>query len=212
MTDLRQSSSAALRNRQPIGDVLERVLPPGGTVLEIAAGTGEHAVYLASRFPHHPWLPTDCNPLALESIKAWREAEPSPNLLAPIFLDVETNPWPVESTPPPEPIGAVLAINLIHISPWSATEALVTGAGRILPPVGLLYLYGPYRRRNQALEPSNEAFDLSLRQRNPLWGLRELETVTALAQTHGLNLLETVPMPAQNLSLIFRRAAVPETC
>ncbi|MEB3174404.1 MAG: DUF938 domain-containing protein [Cyanobacteriota bacterium] len=212
MTAPRQSSSAALRNRQPIGEVLARVLPPGGTVLEIAAGTGEHAVYLASRFSNHPWLPTDCNPLALESIQAWREAEPSPNLLAPIFLDVETTPWPVESTPPPEPVSAVLAINLIHISPWSATEALVTGAGRILPPGGLLYLYGPYRRRNRALEPSNEAFDLSLRQRNPLWGLRELETVAALAQTEGFTLAATVPMPAQNLSLIFTRDNLPETC
>lgn len=212
MTDLRQSSSAALRNREPIGDVLERVSPFGGTVLEIAAGTGEHAVYLASRFSDHPWLPTDCNPLALESIKAWREAEPSPNLLVPIFLDVETTPWPVELTPPPEPVSAILAINLIHISPWSATEALLAGAGRILPPGGLLYLYGPYRRRNQALEPSNEAFDLSLRQRNPAWGLRELETVAALAQTQGLTLTETISMPAQNLSLIFTRDNLPKTC
>ncbi|MFN5513643.1 MAG: DUF938 domain-containing protein [Cyanobacteriota bacterium] len=212
MTDRRQSSSAALRNRQSIGDVLAQVLPPRGTVLEIAAGTGEHAVYLASRFPNHPWLATDCNPLALDSVAAWREFSPSPNLLAPIYLDVENIPWPVESTPLPEPVSAVLAINLVHISPWSATEALLAGAGRILPPGGLLYLYGPYRRRNQALEPSNQAFDLSLRQRNPDWGLRELETVAASAQTQGLTLAETVPMPAQNLSLIFRPVAVPESC
>jgi SAM-dependent methyltransferase len=202
--DDRQSSPAALRNRQPIAQVLKEYLPPQGTILEIASGTGEHALYLAEQFPNHPWLPTDINPAALASIAAWRcQQKPLANLYAPIFLDVESCPWPVELTPPPQPITAIVAINLIHISPWSASRALLAGADRLLSQGGILYLYGPYRRLGQELEPSNEAFDRSLQQRNPAWGLRVLEEVLQEARSCGLELREIVPMPANNLSVIL---------
>lgn len=202
--DDRQSSPAALRNRQPIAQVLKDYLPPQGTILEIASGTGEHALYLAERFNDHPWLPTDINSTALASIAAWQARPVSlPNLYPPVFLDVESSPWPVELTAPPEPITAIVAINLIHISPWSASQALLAGAGRLLPTGGILYLYGPYRRLGEELEPSNEAFDRSLRKRNPAWGLRVLEAVVAEAQLWGLNLRAVLPMPANNLSVIF---------
>jgi SAM-dependent methyltransferase len=203
--DRRRHAPATLRNREPIREVLARVLPEEGTVLEVAAGTGEHAAYLAPLLVPRVWLPSDPDPDLRASIEAWRQAEPSPGLLAPIALDVTTSPWPVERDPPDPPIAAIVAVNLIHIAPWAACQGLLAGAGRVLPPSGVLYLYGPFRIGG-ATAPSNTAFDGSLRARDPAWGVRDLEAVALAAAPHGLRLAETVAMPANNLSVVLVRA------
>jgi SAM-dependent methyltransferase len=193
-------SPSVARNRDPILSVLRRVLPPAGQVLEIASGTGEHAVHFAAALPHLTWQPTDRDEQALKSIAAHREASGLPNLLAPLILDAATPGWPVERT------DAIVAINMVHISPWRATRGLMVGAGRILPPGGILYLYGAYKENRTHTTPSNAAFDLDLRRRNPEWGVRDLEAVADLAREHRLDLVERMQMPANNLSLIFRRS------
>ena len=169
-------------------------------MLEIAAGAGEHAVYNAAAFPGLLWRPTDPDPDALVSIAAWRDHVALPNLLAPLQLDAaDPDAWPVDRA------DAVVNINMIHISPWSATEGLMAGAGRILPAGGLLFLYGPYVEPDIETAPSNLAFDHSLKGRNPAWGIRRLDDVAALAARYGLALSERIAMPADNLSLIFRK-------
>jgi SAM-dependent methyltransferase len=188
------------RNREPILEVLRRVLPRQGLVLEIASGGGEHAAYFASNLPGVLWQPTDANSEMFESIAAHRAAAGVANLLAPLHLDVTSEQWPVERA------DAMVCCNMIHIAPWAAAEGLITGAGRTLPRGGVLYLYGPYKIDGRHTAPSNQDFDASLRARNPLWGVRDLAEVSRLAERHGLALAETVPMPANNLSVIFRRA------
>ncbi len=195
----RRTSPSAARNREPILDVLRRVLPPAGLALEIASGTGEHAVYFARLFPDLMWQPTDPDPEALESIAAWQAEAGPPNLLEPLWLDAAAYPWTITAA------DAILCINMVHISPWAATLGLMRGAGRALPEGGPLYLYGPYRQAEVPTAPSNEAFDESLRSRNAEWGLRDLEAVTAEAEKRGLVLDRVVPMPANNLSVIFRK-------
>jgi SAM-dependent methyltransferase len=190
------------RNRDPILDVLRRVLPPRGTVLEIASGSGEHAAYFAKELPSLIWQPTDPDTRALSSIVAHRAEANAANLLAPLQLDVTSERWPVERA------DVVMCNNMIHISPWTATEGLMAGAGRILPIGGVLYLYGPYKIGGRHTAPSNEEFDTYLRSQNAAWGIRELDEVTALAKRHNFALKETVEMPANNLSVIFRREAV----
>jgi SAM-dependent methyltransferase len=188
------------RNREPILEVLRRVLPPQGLVLEIASGGGEHAAYFASNLPGLRWQPTDANSEMFESIAAHRAAAGVANLLAPLHLDVTSERWPIERA------DAMVCCNMIHIAPWAATEGLIAGAGRTLSRGGLLYLYGPYKIDGRHSAPSNEDFDASLRARNPLWGVRDLTDVASLAERHGLELAETVAMPANNLSVVFRRA------
>lgn len=190
---------ATARNRDPIASVLDRVLPQQGLVLELASGSGEHAVYFASRYPTLQWQPTDLDPAHLASIEAWAREAQLPNLLPPIRLDATSHPWPVDQA------AAVGAINLIHIAPWETCVGLLEGAAAVLPSGGSLFLYGPYRVAGVHTAPSNESFDASLRARNPLWGVRDLEAVDTEAGTHGLRLVETVQMPANNLSLVFRR-------
>lgn len=193
-------SPSTARNRDPILQVLAPRLPDGGLVLEIAAGAGEHAVHNAAALPHLQWQPTDPDPDALISIAAWRDHAALPNLLPPRRLDAsDPDSWPVAQA------DAVVNINMIHISPWAAAEGLMAGAGRLLPAGGLLYLYGPYLEADVETAPSNLAFDQSLKDRNPAWGLRRLDDVTALAARHGLMLVERIAMPANNLSLIFRK-------
>jgi SAM-dependent methyltransferase len=189
------------RNRDPILDVLRRLLPAQGLVVEIASGSGEHALHFAKGLPALTWQPTDPNAAALASIGAHRaDAGPS-NLLAPLRLDVMAEPWPVERA------DAVVCINMIHISPWAASEALFAGAARVLQPDGIVYLYGPYRIDGRHTAPSNEAFDAQLRAQNAAWGVRDLADVAALAKRGGFALVETVAMPANNLSVVFRREA-----
>ena len=194
----RRSSPAAQRNRQPILDVLREVLPPSGLVLEVASGTGEHAAYFAAAFPKLVWQPTDPDPAALGSIEAWRAEARLANLLAPLALDAQAREWPIDAA------DAILCINMVHISPWSATEGLMRGAGRLLPRGAPLVLYGPYRRAGVPTAPSNEAFDESLRSRNLEWGLRDLADVEAEAEARGLALERVYEMPANNLTIVFR--------
>lgn len=199
MTDHRQQAPAAARNRDPILAVLRGVLPETGTVLEIASGTGEHSLHFAAALPGLVFQPSDPNPEARSSIAAWAAESGLANLRPPLALDAAAPPWPVTAA------DAVLCINMIHISPWAATEGLVRGAASILPPGGPLYLYGPYRRAGVATAPSNEAFDRDLRGRDPAWGLRDLEAVAALAVAAGFSGPAVTEMPANNLSVVFRR-------
>jgi SAM-dependent methyltransferase len=194
------TSPSVSHNRDPILAVLQRVLPQAGKVLEIASGTGEHAVHFAAALPHLTWQPTDLEDLALQSIAAHRAASSLPNLLAPLALDASAPEWPVEQA------DAIVAINLVHISPWQANQGLMAGAGRVLPPRGVLYLYGAFKEHGAHTAPSNEAFDRDLRRRNSEWGVRDLESVADLARAHGLALVDRVPMSANNLSLVFRRS------
>jgi SAM-dependent methyltransferase len=194
-----RSSPAAARNAGFILEVLKAVLPARGEVLEIASGTGQHAAAFAAGLPGLTWRPTDISDEALESIAAWRVGGPA-NLAAPRRLDVtQPGDWP------DAPVDAVVAINLIHISPWTAGQALLRGAARTLPRGGLLFLYGPFREAGRPLAESNAAFDESLKARDPAWGLREVEAVAAEAAGHGLALTLRKTMPANNLSLLFRR-------
>ncbi|MFC5087677.1 DUF938 domain-containing protein [Microvirga arabica] len=197
--DAALTSPSVARNRDPILAALQPVLPASGLVLEIASGTGEHALYFASALPHLMWQPTDQDEQALNSIAAHRAASGLPNLLAPLRLDASAPDWPVERA------DALVAINMVHISPWRATHGLMAGAGRVLPPGGVLFLYGAYKEKGAHTAPSNEAFDQDIRRRNPEWGVRDLEEVADLARAHGLDLAERIAMPANNLSLVFRR-------
>jgi hypothetical protein len=187
------------RNREPILAVLQRVLPRQGEVLEIASGSGEHAVFFAGALPSLSWQPSDMDPAALASIAAFCDAAKLPNLRAPIYLDVTQTPWPIASA------AAVVCCNMIHISPWAVTEGLVAGAGAILPEGGVLYLYGPYTVDGVHTASTNETFDGWLRAQNPAWGIRDLGVVMELAARHGLICQQRVPMPANNFSVIFRR-------
>ncbi|MEL6940843.1 MAG: DUF938 domain-containing protein [Cyanobacteria bacterium J06598_1] len=206
MPDARQYAPATERNRQPILTVLQAVLPPHGTVLEIASGTGKHATFFAPQLTHLQWLPSEQEENRRESIQAWRKALPADNLLPPIALDVSHRPWPVEANPTPaEPITAIVNINMIHISPWAMCEHLMAGAERLLPAGGVLYLYGPFKQKGQPMALSNEAFDQMLRDRDSQWGIRDLEKVCAIAQKHHLQHVQTIPMPANNLSVVFHR-------
>jgi len=193
------TSPSVARNREPILAVLRQVLPQSGLVLEIASGTGEHAVHFAGALPTLTWQPTDPDEAALRSITAHRAAAGLPNLLAPIFLDSSSPEWPVARA------NAVVAINMVHISPWRATQGLMSGAGRVLPTGGVLYLYGAYKEHGMHTAPSNAAFDQDLRRRNPEWGIRDLEEVIGLAEGCGLSFHARITMPANNLSLVFRR-------
>jgi SAM-dependent methyltransferase len=194
------SAPAAERNKEPIAVVLERVLPRRGLVLEVASGTGQHVVHFARRLPGLVWQPSDADAEARASIEAWVATARLPNLRAPLELDVHCEPWPIRQA------DAVVCINMIHIAPWSAATAFMAGAGRVLRRDGTMVLYGPYRRKCRHTAPSNEIFDEQLRARNPEWGVRDLEAVIDLSHGAGLRLEEVVDMPANNLSVVFRRA------
>jgi SAM-dependent methyltransferase len=196
---VKRRAPATERNRDAIAAVLRTVLPERGLLLEVAAGTGEHAAYLAPLFPELRWQPSDPDPDALTSIEAWAADADAPNLLPPVFLDAASSTWPIDSA------DAILCINMLHISPWAATEGLIRGAGRLLPGGAPLILYGPYRRAGVPTAPSNEAFDASLKARNPAWGLRDLEAVQGQAVGQGLAFERFHEMPANNLTLVFRR-------
>ena len=175
------------------------MLPSTGLVLEVASGTGEHVVYFAPELPALTWQPSDPSPAARESINAWVVAERRSNIREAMDLDAAQSPWPVEQ------VAAVICINMVHISPWEATIGLMRGAGQALVSGGVLYLYGPYRRPDRPLEPSNLAFDEDLRARDARWGLRDLDAVIRCAADHGLHFERTIDMPANNLSVIFHR-------
>jgi hypothetical protein len=199
MSDHRQYAPATLRNREFILDVLRDVLPKRGVILEIASGSGEHVVQFATGFPGLVFQPSDVEPEALESVAAWAKATGVTNVRAPVVLDASQSPWPIASA------DGIICINMVHISPWEATLGLIKGAAAILPPTSPFYLYGPYKREGFATAPSNQAFDRSLRDRNPNWGLRDLEEVAAMGRSVGFSVPVVTEMPANNLSVVFRR-------
>lgn len=194
---MRRYAPATLRNREPIAAVLAEELPARGLVLEVASGSGEHAAYFADRFPALTWQPSDPDGDSLASIADWCAG--LANVLPPLALDAAEADWPVAAA------DAILCVNMVHISPWEATLGLMRGAGRLLAKGAPLILYGPYRQRDLPTAESNEAFDVSLKSRNPAWGLRHVEDVSAAAAEYGLLLERIVAMPANNLSLVFRR-------
>jgi len=196
---MRLRSPAAARNAKPIGDVLAEWLPASGLVLEIASGSGEHGLAFSRRFPNVRWQPSDPDPQALASIAGWREAEELPNLLEPLAIDVCDAAWPIEHA------DAVVAINMVHISPWEASLGLIDGAARVLGEDGVLILYGPWLVDGIDAAPSNLAFDADLKARDPHWGLRRVSTFAAAAALRGLFRADQRAMPANNLMLLFRR-------
>lgn len=212
--DARRFAPATQRNRDPILAVLKAVLPATGTILEVSSGTGEHAAYFAPQLAPRQWLPSDPDPSACASIAAWQAHYPAPNLHLPLPLDAREPLWSVEimgSVVPgldlaAHPIGAIACINLLHIAPWSAGLGLMAGAQRILPPGGILYLYGPFHRDGQPTSLGNAEFDQNLRSQNPEWGIRDLHTVVTAAEAHNLHWCDTVAMPANNLSVIFQKS------
>lgn len=192
---MKRHAPATERNREPIIEVLAGALPDRGTVLEIASGTGEHAAAFAARFPALTWQPSDPDAESRGSIAEW--CADAANVLPPLDLDAASPDWPIDAA------DAILCINMVHISPWAATLGLMAGAKRLLPAGGALILYGPYCRHGVETAPSNEQFELWLKEKSPEYGLRYVEDVTAVAE--GLALERLVEMPANNLMLVYRR-------
>ncbi|HTT99528.1 MAG TPA: DUF938 domain-containing protein [Rhizomicrobium sp.] len=198
--DARRFSPATARNREPILNVLCGVLPQNARVLEIASGSGEHAVFMARALPGIVWQPSDPESDARASIAAWIAQENLSNVLPPLAIDVRERDWSVEGS-----FDAVVAINMIHYSPWESTRALFDGAGRVLGTMGVVFLYGPYKRGGRHTAPSNEAFEQWLKERDPAFAVRDLDDVEREAGGYGFFMKDVVEMPANNLSLIFRR-------
>ena len=203
MRDARQYAPATQRNREPILEILTKILPAQSNVLEIASGTGEHAVFFASHLNSCHWTPSDINNSSRKSIIAWKNSVGINNLDTPLIIDVTENEW-IEQLAESK-IDVIVNINMIHIAPWVACLSLMNGAGKILPPGGILYLYGPYKRNGEHTAPSNANFDRSLRDRNDQWGVRDLEAVIEAASLAKLKLRQVIEMPANNLSVIFSR-------
>jgi len=198
-TGPRRSAPAALRNREPIAEVLSGWLPPAGLVLEIASGTGEHAVYFAERFPTLEWQPSDVHPDALTSIAAWRGESRLPNLRSPIALDASSADWPIDRA------DAILSINMVHISPWASSLGLLDGAARLLQSGAPLILYGPWLKDDIETTQSNVQVDADRKRRDLEWGLRRVEEFAAAAARRSIDLEQTVRMPANNVMLLLRR-------
>lgn len=198
MSDPRLYAPAVQRNREPLRDVLAEVLPASGLVLEVASGTGEHAVFFAEAFPGLTFQPTDADAEARASIDAWVALTGQGNLRPALALDAAAAEWPITAA------DAVMCINMIHIAPWAACLGLMAGAARCLSPGSPLILYGPYRRDGQHTAPSNVEFDRSLKARNSAWGVRDLEAVTTAAAAVGFAPPIITAMPANNFTLVFR--------
>jgi SAM-dependent methyltransferase len=196
---VKRYSPACERNREPIADALRALLPPTGRLLEVAAGTGMHAAWIAPRLPRWTWQPSDADPDALASIEAWAEEAQAPGLLPPIELDL------IHHTFPEGPWDTVFSANMVHIAPWEAAIALFAGAGATLGPRGMLVLYGPFLRDDVPTAPSNLVFDLSLRDRDPRWGVRHLNDLDALAAQTGLSRVTIQELPANNLIVAWQR-------
>ena len=192
-------SPSGERNKGPVADVLKQVLPDRGLVLEISSGTGQHVIHFAREMPYLTWQPSERDEQCLESIAQWLAAEKPANVLVLSYLDVCDQPWPIASA------AAVVCLNMIHIAPWAAGIALIRGASEILRIGGTLFLYGPFRRGGEHTSPSNEAFDLQLRNRNPAWGVRNLEDVAGYAAEHGFGPPRIYEMPANNLSVVLSK-------
>ena len=193
-------SPAAERNKQPIVEVLMEVLEPGpATLLEISSGTGQHAVHFAQALPGYRIQPSDRDPTLIAVIEERRRRGAPDNLLPPVVIDVRDDPWPVDAP------DAIFNANMVHIAPWTAAEGLMRGAGQLLADAGLLVTYGPYKIDGAHTSASNASFDLSLRQRDPDWGVRDLEALQTLAESNGLLLERRVAMPANNFTVVWRK-------
>lgn len=190
---------ATRRNREPIRAALARVLPPSGIVLEIASGSGEHVAFFARHFPKLVWQPSDRDPTLIASIHAHAAASGAANILPPVLLDVQNDPWPITA------VDALIAINMIHVAPWGASVALIAGATTVMAAGAPLFLYGPFKRGGRHTAPSNETFDRALREQDPSWGVRDLDDVSTIAVSHGFALDEIIDMPANNLSVVLRK-------
>ena len=201
--DARQYAPAAERNAGPILDVLGRHLPTAGTILEIGSGTGQHVVALAAAHPELFWQPSDPDPTARASIAAWIAAAALANIEAPLDIDVTAADW---TRALPRPLQGIVCINLLHIAPWAACTGLLAGAAALLERGAPLYLYGPFRQGGRHTAPTNAQFDRYLRACDAAWGVRDLDAVVESAAHHGVDLVDVVPMPANNLSVILRRS------
>ena len=199
MEDAKRHAPATLRNREAIAQVLAKELPASGLVLEVASGSGEHALYFAGHFPQLNWQPSDPDPSAIASIAAWRADSGARNLRAPLQLDASASEWPVAQA------DVIFCANMVHIAPWEATEGLLAGAARVLGKGAPLIVYGPFFEAEIEAAPSNLSFDESLRMRNPAWGIRRRGALEALASAHGFALAQRYEMPANNLTLVFRK-------
>jgi SAM-dependent methyltransferase len=205
----RQFSPSAARNCGPIREVLTRVLPRKGVVLEIGSGTGEHAICFAKALPKVVWLPSDPDAASRASIEAWIATEGLANVRAPIAIDVRERVWGMEDD---APLDAIVSLNMVHIAPWEAALGLLAGAVRLLRPNGVLFFYGPFMRGGTHTAASNAAFDADLKTRDPRWGVRDVDSLIGEAAPYGLELREVVKMPANNLSLVFVKAdSAPST-
>lgn len=202
------NSPAAERNKSAVLAVLKSLLPSSGRLLEIAAGTGQHAVHCADGLPGWQWQPSDPDPASLQAIAAWTAACPSPGLLPALQLDVLTEPWPAQVSDTAATWDALFCANMLHIAPWACCAALMRGAACLLSDHGQLITYGPYRVQGEPTAPGNQAFDADLRARNPAWGLRWLHDVVEQAEAVGLQLKERHAMPANNQVLVFRRSEI----
>ncbi len=198
--DGRLASPSAERNREPIAEVLSQVLPQSGLVLEVGSGTGEHAIHFARVMPHLTWQPSEQDKDCLHSISAWTAVEAQANVRQPLYLDVTDAQWPIAAA------DVIVCINMIHIAPWSVAQALLRGASHILPPGGLLCLYGPYRVAGKHTSASNRAFDAQLRAMNSEWGIRDLDATANEARTFNIELARTFHMPANNLVAVFQKS------
>jgi SAM-dependent methyltransferase len=201
LATMKQTWPAPERNKQPILDVLARVLPASATVLEIASGSGQHAAFFAARQPGWLWQPSDFDPENLASIRAWVSEAQLPNLRAPIRIDVLERDWALGDLAP----TALVCANMIHIAPWPCSLGLIDGAARYLPPGGRFALYGPFMLGGRHTSESNAEFDAGLKARDPEWGVRDAGEVTNLCEKAGFRLLERVAMPANNQTLVFER-------
>ena len=197
--EARRHAPATLRNRDAIAEVLRDHLPATGIVLEIASGSGEHIVHFAQAFPHLDWQPSDCEPAALASIAAWAAQAGATNVRPPLLIDAAQSVWPIGSA------DAIVCINMVHISPWDATLGLFKGCAQTLAEGAPIILYGPYLEQGVETAASNLAFDDSLKARNPAWGLRHLDAVDRVASNHGFARTTRHDMPANNLTLVYRR-------
>ena len=206
--DARQFSPSAARNCGPIREVLTRVLPKKGIALEVGSGTGEHVICFAKALPGLVWLPSDPNSVSRASIKAWSATEGLANVRTPVAIDVREGVWGMEDD---APFDAMISLNMVHIAPWEAALGLLAGAGRLLRPDGVLVFYGPFMLGGTHTAASNAAFDADLKRRDPRWGVRDVDDLVGEAAPHGLELLELVAMPANNISLVFVKVgpAVP---
>jgi SAM-dependent methyltransferase len=198
----RRDAPATRRNAAAILEVLREILPETGTILEIGSGTGQHASAFAPALAPRLWLPSDPDPGQRASIAAWIADMDPPRPLPPRAIDAAAPEWDVRAE---DNITAITSANVIHISPWSTSQGLIAGAGRILPPGGVLHFYGPFKRGGVHTTDSNAAFDASLRARDPAWGVRDLDDIEALAKTAGLILDRVIDMPSNNFSVVFKR-------